>query len=179
MTFTLGILTLLFVLACVNLSRVVDNPYDSQSLVTVGNTYAKDRILGISKVNSDGYVATTNLYINSLFGARVDNVEVVIHPDGGEDIDAVVNMVKSVPGYSVYKVHIKGNIPKSGVMEIIGRYRYIGKYIEVHSQYFMDYNAESKDTKVREGDITATIEFDNLNKTKFDETWLKESEDMY
>ncbi|AMH94382.1 transmembrane protein [methanogenic archaeon ISO4-H5] len=178
-TFALGILTLIFVLACINFSRIVDNPYDSQSLVTVGNTYAKDRITGITKVNSDGFVATTNLYINSLFGARVDNVEVLIHPEGGEDFDAVVNLVKSVPGYSVYRVHMKDNIPQAGTMEVIGKYRYLGKFIEVHCQYYIEYDPESKDTKVREGDTTATIEFDNLNKTKFDETWLKESEDMY
>ena len=178
-TITLGVLTLLFVLASLNLSRVVDSPFDSQALVTVGNTYAKNRIFGITKVNSDGFVATTNLYINSLFGAKVDDVEVLIHPDGEQEFDAVVNLVKAVPGYSVYRVHLKDNIPESGIMEVIGKYRYLSKYIEVHSNYYIEYDPESKDCMVREGEIKASIEFEHLNSTKFDETWLKESDDMY
>lgn len=178
-TIALGFLTLLFVLACINLSRVVDNPFDHQALVTIGNVYAKNRLTGVSKISTDGYIATGNMYINSLFGAKVDDVEVIVHPDGQDAFAAVTTLIKSVPGYCVYKLHIKDELPASGYMEVKTIYKYLGKRITVNSLFQITYDQESKDVVTSEGEIKASIEFDQLNTTVFDEGWMKESDDMY
>ena len=174
-----AIIALLFTVACIQLSRMVDNPYESQALVNVGNVYSKNRITGVTKMSTDGIVASANLYVNSLFGAKVDDVVVKIRPEGQEEFDAVVNLVKSVPGYSVYKFHLKENIPSTGDMDVIGTYRYLGKSIVVHSRFKLEYDSKAKNINVTEGGIEATIEFENLNKTVFDENWMNDSEERF
>ena len=178
-TFTLGILTLTFVLASIFLSQIVDKPYDSQALVTVGNVYAKNRLSGISKLTTDGFVATGNLYINSLFGANPQSVSVDVFPDNGNQFKAVVTEIKSVPGYSAYKVHMKEDAPSSGEFVAVATYRYLGKSIIVKSHFDMTYTEKDKDIKVKEGLVEAEITFDQINDTEFDESWLSEESDMY
>lgn len=179
-TFVLGLLTLTFVVASIFVSQIVDKPYDSQALVTIGNVYQKNRLTGISKLSTDGFVATGNLYINSLFGANPQSVEVEVFPDNGGHFLAVVNEVKSVPGYSVHKMHLKEESPSSGSFIVTAVYNYLGKRITVKSNYEMIYEQDAKDIKVVEGTVNATIEFDStLNDTEFDESWIKGNSDMY
>lgn len=179
-TFGLGLLTLTLIVACMFITQIVDKPYDAQALVTVGNVYSKNRLTGISKLTTDGYIATGNLYINSLFGANPVSVEVNVMLETGVKFDAVVNEVKSVPGYCVYKVHMKEEAPSSGTFVVTAKYRYLGKIIKVYSNFEMIYAEGEKDITIREGPVEATIEFDQtLNDTEFDESWMNNEADMY
>jgi len=171
-TFILGILTFTFVLASVFVTEIIDKPYDPQSLVTVGNTFTKNRLTGMSKISSDGFVATGNLYTNALFGANPQSVEVLVTPDGGEQFKAVVTEVRSVPGYSVHKVHIKEGVNTSGEFVVVATYKYINKHIVVNSHYRIDTVEKGKDLKLTEGPVDASIVFDQLNDKEFDEEWL-------
>lgn len=179
-TFGLGLLTLSLVIASIFITQIVDKPYDAQALVTVGNTYSKNRLTGISKLTTDGYVATGNLYINSLFGANPVSVEVNVMLETGVKFDAVVNEVKSVPGYCVHRIHMKEEVPSSGTFVVTAKYRYLGKIITVHSNFDMIYVEGEKDIILKEGPVEATIEFDQtLNDTEFDESWMSSENDMY
>ena len=171
-TFILGILTFTFVLASVFVTEIIDKPYDAQSLVTVGNTFTKNRLTGMSKISSDGFVATGNLYTNALFGANPQTVEVLVTPDGGEQFKAVVTEVKSVPGYSVHKVHIKEGVTAAGEFVVVATYKYINKHIVVNSHYRIETVEKGKDLKLTEGPVDASIVFDQLNDKEFDEEWL-------
>ena len=178
-SFTLGILSLIFVIAAIFITQIVDKPYDPQALVTIGNVYTKNRLTGVSKVSTDGYVASGNVYINSLFGANPDNVEVIVHPDNGHEFKAVVNEIRCVPGYCAYRMHMKEESPSSGTFDVVSTFRYLGKIITVHSNFEMIYAAKEKDIKLKEGKVEATIEFDqSLNDTEFDETWFNSQTDI-
>ena len=180
-TFILGLLTLAFVGATIFVSEIVDKPYDPQALVTVGNVYAKNRLTGMSKLTTDGFVATGNLYVNALFGANPADVEVMVTLDNNSEFDAVVSEIRSVPGYSVYRVHMKEEKPSSGRFIVKCTYRYLAKMITVYSNFDMIYSEGEKDIDIKEGPIEANIEFDSkfLNKTEFDETWMTGDSDMY
>ena len=179
-TFGIGLLTLTLCLACIFITQKVDKPYDPQALVTIGNVYSKNRLSGISKLTTDGYVATGNVFINSLFGANPQSVDVEVIPENGEKFNAVVNEVKSIPGYSVHKIHMKESSPSSGEFIVKATYRYLAKTIVVSSHFTMIYSEDEKDIKVVEGPVDATIEFDRtLNSTEFDETWMQNEIDMY
>jgi len=171
-TFILGILTFVFVLASVFVTERIDKPYDPQSLVTVGNAFTKNRLTGMSKVSSDGFVATGNLYTNALFGANPSSVEVLVTPDGGEQFKAVVTEIKSVPGYSVHKVHMKEGVSTSGEFVVVATYKYINKHIVVNSHYRIEVSEKGKDLNLTEGPVDASIVFDQLNDKEFDEEWL-------
>ena len=178
-TFSLGLLTLVLVILSFYLTEIVDKPYDPQSLVTIGNTYSKNRLSGISKLSTDGYVATGDIFINSLFGANPINLEVEVSPEVGDKFFAVVNEIKSVPGYAIYRVHLKEAAPCSGTFVVKAVYRYLAKTIIVYSHFDMIYSENQKDIQVKEGPVTAEITFDSINDTEFDESWINAENDMY
>ena len=178
-TFAMGIVTLVCVVLSIYVSEAVDKPYDPQALVTVGSIYSKNRLTGISRLTTDGYIATGNLYINSLFGANPTSVEVFVVLDNGEEFKGVVTELKAVPGYSVYKVHLHEQAASSGRFTVAATYRYLGKTIVVHSHFDMVYQEGEQDISIKEGPVDAEIAFDNhLNDVEFDESWMLEN-DMY
>ncbi len=173
LTFAMGIVTLVCVVISIYLSEIVDKPYDPQSLVTVGGIYSKNRLTGMSRLTTDGVVATGNLYINSLFGANPYSVEVEVVLDNGEEFKGVVTELKVVPGYSVYKVHIHEQAVSSGRFTVNSSYRYLGKTITVHSHFDMIYEEGNKDLGIKEGPVDAELHFDShLNDIEFDEAWM-------
>lgn len=177
--FTLSILTLAFVGASIFVSQIVDKPYDPQALVTIGNIYAKNRLTGLSKMTTDGFVASANLYVNSLFGANPESVDLVVKPQHGDQFYGVVSEIKSVPGYSVYRLHIKEQVPESGTLTVTIVYKYLGKKITVNSHFEMLFSEKDKDISLVEGPVDAAIEFDhNFNDTEFDESWFNAQNDI-
>ena len=171
-TFILGTITLVLVMAAMFITEMVDKPYDDQTLVTVGNTFTKNRLTGISKLSTDGLVVGGNIYINALFGANAQNVEVVVTPEGGQPFNAVVTEVKMVPGYSVHKLHFREGEPKAGEFVVRATYKYLNKHIIVDSHYGMQFDEKKKEIRLHEGLVDAVIEFDQINDKEFDEEWL-------
>ena len=180
LTFAIGIVTLVCVVLAIYMSEVVDKPYDPQSLVTVGSTYSKNRLTGISRLTTDGFVATGNLYVNSLFGANPSSVDVEVVLDDGEEFKGVVTELKVVPGYSVYKVHIHEQAASSGRFTVKSTYKYLGKVIVVSSHFDMVYEEGKQDLKIKEGPVDAEMAFDqHMNDIEFDESWINPNNDMY
>ena len=164
--------------ASIFISQTVDMPYDSQALVTVGGPYSKDRLTGISRMTSDGYVISGDLYINSLFGANPAYVEVEVKLDGYKPFKALVNNTKSVPGYGVYKIRFKEDEPTEGSFVVKLTYAYEGKAIVVTSDFVMDITEGNNEIKVIEKDVKAEIKFDaSFNSTEFDDVLFNPSDD--
>ena len=164
--------------ASIFISQTVDMPYDAQALVTVGGPYSKDRLTGLSRMTSDGYVVSGDLYINSLFGANPSNVDVEIKLDGYKPFKALVKDVKSVPGYSLYKIRFKEDEATGGSFIVKLTYSYEGKTITVTSDFIMDVAEGNNEIKVIEGDVKAEIAFDEkFNSTEFDDVLFNPSDD--
>ena len=171
-----SVLTLAGIAASIFISQTVDAPYDSHSLVTVGGPYSKNRLTGLSKLTSDGYVITGELFINTLFGANPASVDVDINLEDGSMVKAVVINESVLPGYSVYKFHFKEDVAKSGDFTVNLVYKYIGKAINVHSTFVMNAAEGSKTIAVQETGVTAEFKFDEtLNSTEFDEAFVNEA----
>ena len=171
-----GVLTLAGIAGAIFISQAADAPYDPHSLVTVGGPYTKNRLTGLSKLTSDGYVITGELYVNTLFGANPQSVDVDINLEDSTDIKAVVITESILPGYSVYKFHFKENTPKSGDFVVNLTYRYIGKTIIVHSAFAMKAVEGGKTIPVQETGVTAELLFDEtFNSTEFDEAFVEEA----
>lgn len=150
----------------------IDAPNMSQTLVTVGGPYTKNRLLGLSKLNDDGYAVSGELYINSLFGANPQNVEVDMqYTNGGKEI-ILTKCTKIVPGYSVYKMRFRDEGLEAGRLTVTTTFGYIGKTIRVVSEFDVAV-AEGKNSKsisITEGAVNASMEFDEkLNSTGFDD----------
>ena len=150
----------------------IDAPNMSQTLVTVGGPYTKNRLLGLSKLNDDGYAVSGELYINSLFGANPQNVEVDMqYANGGKEI-ILTKCTKIVPGYSVYKMRFRDEGLEAGRLTVTTTFGYIGKTIRVVSEFDVAV-AEGKNSKsisITEGAVNASMEFDEkLNSTGFDD----------
>ena len=163
------VLALLCMVAAILISQKVDAPFDSQSLVTVGGPYSQNRLTGLSRMTSDGYVISGDLYINSLFGANPSSVEVEISLEGLEPFKALVKMTKAVPGYSMYKIRFKEMSAKPGSFVVKTRYNYLGKSIIVLSTFQMNVS-DGQEIKITEGAVEANLEFDQtFNSTEFDD----------
>lgn len=172
------ILSLAGVAASIFVSQTVDMPFDSQALVTVGGPYSKDRLTGLSRLTSDGYVISGDLYINSLFGANPASVEVEVKLDGYKPFKALVKNVKSVPGYGIYKIRFKEDEPAAGSFDVRMVYAYEGKTITVVSKFTLEVTEANNEIKVIEGDVKAEIEFaETFNSTEFDDVLFNPSDD--
>ena len=172
------VLSIAGIAASIFVSQSVDMSYDSQSLVTVGGPYSKDRLTGLSRLTSDGYVISGDLYINSLFGANPSSVEVEIKLDGYKPFKALVKNIKSVPGYGIYKVRFKEDEAVGGSFTVTMKYAYSGKTITVVSNFKMEVSENNNEIKVIEGDVKAELEFDEaFNSTEFDDILFNPSDD--
>ena len=174
-----SILAIAGAVASIHISQSVDPAFDSQELVTVGGPYSQNRLTGLSRLTSDGYVVSGDLYINTLFGASPSAVDVDISLDGYETFKALVKCTKSVPGYSLYKVRFKEEAPVPGSFVVKTTYRYSGKTVTVYSTFIMEVYEESKEIKVIEGKVDAKLEFDEkiFNSTEFDDILFNPSDD--
>ncbi len=161
------------------LSRI-DAPNEPQTLVTVGGPYTKNRLLGLSKVNDDGYAVSGELYINSLFGANPQSVEVGIQYASGGSENILTKCTKVVPGYTVYKMRFKDEGLEAGKLTVCTNFGYIGKSIKVVSEFDVGVTQgkNSKSISITEGPVSASIEFDSkLNSTDFDDIIFDPTED--
>lgn len=171
-----GVLTIAGIAACIFISQKLDAPFDSQSLVTIGGPYSKNRLTGLSRMTSDGYVISGDLFINSLFGANPSSVDVEISLDGEAPFKAVIESTKSVPGYSMYKIRFKETEAKPGSFVVKTTYSYIGKSIIASSSFAM--NVDGNEIKVIEQGVEANIEFDaTFNSTEFDDILYNPSDE--
>ena len=176
--FITGLVALAGIVSCIFTSQKVDAPFDSQSLVTVGGPYSKDRLTGLSKLTSDGYIISGDLYINSLFGANPTSVDVEISLEGSESFKALVKCTKAVPGYSVYKIRFKETAATPGSFVVKTTYRYSGKSIVLFSSFLMEIPEGGQEIKVKEGNVEAKLEFDEVfNSTEFDDALFNPSEE--
>ncbi len=158
----------------------IDAPNETQTLVTVGGPYTKNRLMGISKLNDDGYAVSGDLYINSLFGANPQTVEVDMqYASGGKEV-ILTKCTKIVPGYSVYKMRFRDEGLEAGRLTVATTFGYIGKSIRVVSEFDVAV-AEGKNSKsvsITEGAVNASMEFDEkLNSTGFDDIIFDPTED--
>ena len=171
-----GVLAIAGIAACIFISQKIDAPFDSQSLVTVGGPYSKNRLTGLSRMTSDGYVISGDLFINSLFGANPSSVDVEISLDEEAPFKAVIESTKSVPGYSMYKIRFKETEAKPGSFVVKTTYSYIGKSIIASSTFAMI--VEGSEIKVIEQGVEAKIEFDaTFNSTEFDDILYNPSDE--
>ena len=172
------ILALAGIVASIFVSENMDRPSDSQTLVTVGGPYSKNRLNGLSKLTDDGYVVSGDLYVNCLFGANPDSVEAFVEYADGLTDKILAKCTKSVPGYSVYRLRFKRDEMAAGVITITTNYVYLGKSISVDSKYDMEINEKGDGFVLHEGDVTASIAFDeNLNDQEFDEALFDPNDD--
>ena len=176
--FVTGLIALAGVAASIFISQKVDAPFDSQSLVTVGGPYSKDRLTGLSKLTSDGYIISGDLYINSLFGANPSSVEVEVRLEGNESFKALVKCTKAVPGYSLYKIRFKETAATPGSFVVKTTYAYSGKSITLFSSFLMEIPEGGQEIKVKEGNVEAKLEFDEVfNSTEFDDSLFNPAEE--
>ena len=154
----------------------IDAPYETQTLVTVGGPYTKNRLTGLSRMTSDGYVISGDLYINSLFGANPSSVEVEINLEGAAPFKAIIESTKAVPGYSMYKIRFKESEAKPGNFVVKTTYSYMGKSIVAESTFLM--NIAGSEIKVIEQGVEAKLEFDEtFNSTEFDDILYNPSDE--
>jgi hypothetical protein len=158
----------------------IDAPVESQTLVTVGGPYTKNRLLGLSKLNDDGYAVSGELYINSLFGANPQNVEVNMQYASGSGETILTKCTKIVPGYSVYRMRFRDEGLEAGRLIVTTTFGYIGKSIRVVSEFDVTVTEgkNSKSIAITEGPVSASMEFDEkLNSTGFDDILFDPTED--
>ena len=159
--------------------RLMDNNGPTERLITVGGPYTKDRLIGLTKLMSDGRIVSGSLYLNSLFGSNPESVAARIDYDDGRSDIALTKCVKSVPGYSVHKVRFQSEKLSCGSMTLDLVYRYSDKLITVRATYGLHVNnPESMMIKVKECDISAELHFDDhFQRSTFDESIFDPTDD--
>lgn len=167
------------IVVIMNLDKI-DAPSETQTLVTVGGPYTKNRVTGLSKLNDDGYAVSGELYINSLFGANPRSVDVEMEYANGNREVILTKCMKVVPGYSVYKMRFRDEGLEDGRLTVVCTFGYIGKSIVVTSDFNVRVTEgkNSKSIAITEGPVTADMQFDeNLNNTEFDDALFDPTED--
>lgn len=176
-TVILMILAIAAVAFTIVLSRIVDTPYETNTLVTIGGPFEKNRLVGLTRLSTDGLVITGDLYISTLFGSNPTTVDVTVDLENGQSIEAISKRVRFAPGYALYKIRFKAPEITDGTLTLVMTYNYIGKSIVVTSPFDMKVAEGGKELVVSEKATTATFEFDeSLNSVEFDDA-LFESED--
>ena len=158
----------------------IDAPYETQTLVTVGGPYTKNRLTGLSKLNDDGYAVSGELYVNCLFGANPRSVDVEMEYASGNKEVILTKCVKSVPGYSVYRMRFRDEGLEEGTLTVMCTFGYIGKTIVVTSEFNVKVTEgkNSNTISITEGPVNAEMMFDeNLNNTEFDDALFDPTED--
>lgn len=174
----LGI-SLAFAIGAIITTSRLDIREDPQRLVSVGGPYSKDRLLGLSKLVSDGKVITGNLYVNSLFGVNPDTVEVMIQSGGSEPVVALTKCIKAVPGYSTHKIRVQSDGVDNGLMKLTLHFRYSEKSIVVTALYRITVRKpDSMVIHVSEESIKAEMAFDaRFQRSAFDESLFDPTDD--
>ena len=176
--FPLGsMLMILLSVFCIYLSRIVDKPYDTNTLVTIGGPFSKNKLIVLSRLTSDGVVVTGDMFTNTLFGSNPSSVNVRAVLDSGREITGDAKRVRFAPGYSVYKLLLKESELSAGTLIIDTLYDYIGKNITVTSTFKMDLNEDKEGILITEGELTAAFEFEGgFNSPVYDDVVLDESD---
>lgn len=158
--------------------RSMDYRGRTEKLVSVGGPYSKDRLVGMTKLMSDGRIVTGSLYMNALFGQNPVSVGARIEYDDGREDVALTKCIKSVPGYSLYKVRFQSEKMSSGNMVVDIVYRYSEKIISVKAYYRLDDSPGMMSIKVTEGEIVAELHFDDMfQRSTFDESIFDPTDD--
>lgn len=165
----------LIVTSIIKLDRI-DEPVQSQSLVTVAGPYGRDRLTGMSKLTDDGYVVSGDLYVNCLFGASPKAVEVCLSGENGTE-PILTSCIKSVPGYTVHRMRFKSELVVNGKLRVRLVFAYTGKSITVDSEFDV-VEKEKGGVELVEGPVTAFIDFDQtLNQSEFDHALFDPTDD--
>lgn len=159
-------------------ARCMDTREDDTMLVSIGGPYTKDRLLGLSRLMSDGKVVTGNLYVNSLFGSNPSAIEVTLEFDNGSKAFALTKCTKNVPGYSVHRIRVPSEGIGNGSMVLNMTYPYTDKAVHVVAKYRILADEDSMIIKVEEDGVTATVEFDeSFQRSVFDESLFDPADD--
>ncbi len=175
---TLG-LALAFTIGAIITTSRLDIREDPQRLVCVGGPYTKDRLLGLSKMVSDGKVITGNLYVNSLFGVNPDVIEVMIQSGDSEPVIALTKCIKAVPGYSTHKIRVQSDSVDNGMMKLTLHFKYSDKSIVVTALYRITVRKpDSMVIHVSEESVKAEMAFDDrFQRSAFDESLFDPTDD--
>ncbi len=173
------VISLAFAIGTIITTSRLDIREDPQRLVSVGGPYTKDRLLGISKLVSDGKVITGNLYVNSLFGVNSDAIEVMIQSGDSEPVIALTKCTKAVPGYSIHKIRVQSDGVDNGLMKLTLHFRYSDKSIVVTAMYRITVRKpDSMVIHVSEISIEAEMAFDaRFQRSAFDESLFDPTDD--
>lgn len=179
--YALMAVSVVFIIGAILTASQMNVHENHEMLITVGGPYTKDRLLGLSKLVSDGRIITGSLYVNSFFGSNPSEIRVIVRFDGHDEIVGLTKCVKEVSGYSIHRIRIPfpDNGINNGTMEMHLVFPYSGKRILVDARYRLTVmSPESMVIKVEEDGLEADLEFDSMfQKKAFDETLFDPADD--
>lgn len=153
------IIAMALMFTAITASQMIDRGYESERFVTSGNPYVKDRQVGFSKLTGDGYIYTGQVYVNSLFGSNPSAVDILLHLKDGREISILSSCVKSVSGYSMYKLRFKEDELVDGTFNIKLTFPYISKSLTLYAVFNMNVGDDGR-IIISEGPLTADMKFD-------------------
>lgn len=146
--------------------------YASGRLVTVRGPMGKDRLIGLSKLLSDGYITSGTVYCYQMFDSNPDTVTVTMTRADGTKEPVQIKCIRDTPGLMIFKIKVKGGDISGGSLNVRMIFKYADKAIVADARYRLTKDKEnSMSVRLEDEEITAKICFDNkFQKAEFDES---------
>ena len=142
----------------------------AEGIVSLGGPFSKNRMIGVSKVSSDGHIATTNAYCYPLFGVLPASVSAEVVYSDGTTCTAPTLCVRDNTTLAVYRIRVPDGDLSSGTLRVIIRYNYSDKSIVSEAVYTLSTGPRGG-IRIDGEDISAEIVFGkDFQRETFDES---------
>lgn len=165
------IMLFLLIIAYADISGGSDRE-ETDTFISVIGPMGNDRIIGLSKILSDGYVASGTAYFYPMFGSNPSKISAKVEYNDGKEELVIMKCIRDSPGVSAYKMKIPQGDLLSGLLKIRTVYEYSDKAILADATYKLSCNENDKlFISVSDAEMNVTVHFDNeFQKAKFDES---------
>ncbi len=142
----------------------------TEGIVSLGGPFSKNRMIGVSRISSDGHVATTNAYCYPLFGVLPASVDAEITYSDGTSRAAPTLCTRDNTTLSVYRIRVPDGDLSSGTLRVTLRYNYSDKSIVSEAVYALS-SGPKGGIRIDGEDISAEIVFGkDFQRETFDES---------
>ena len=151
------------------IGRMANESLTGEGIISVGGPFSKNRVIGVSKVSSDGHIVTTNAYCYPIFGILPSSVTAEVTYRDGSRCMAPTLCTRDNPQLVVYKIRVPDGDLDTGTLKVTMRYVYSDKSIVADAVYHLSV-AGRGNIRIESEEVTARLEFGkDFQKETFDE----------
>lgn len=163
------VLIILMIFSNMLIGRIANVGRPHEGIITVGGPFSRNRVIGVSKVSSDGHIVTTNAYCYPMFGVLPTSVQAEVEYRDGSTCVAPTMCTRDNPSLVVYRIRVPDGDLDTGSLKVTMKYTYSDKAIIAEAVYHLSVVGRGN-IKIESEEVTAHVDFGkDFQKETFDE----------